>query len=44
MAYLIVEKDSVEKLTKLLDPVLTIGSAKIRPVKDALITLERRVK
>ncbi|MFQ6673809.1 MAG: DUF3303 domain-containing protein [Fidelibacterota bacterium] len=40
--FLIVDADSAEKLEELLDPVLEIGRADIRPVGDGLAVYKRR--
>ncbi|UCC60543.1 MAG: hypothetical protein JSV02_01575 [Dehalococcoidia bacterium] len=40
--YLVVETDSVSKLSDLFFPALAIGSADISPVEDALALLQRR--
>jgi hypothetical protein len=40
--YLVVEADSVEKLSELFFPALTIGHADIRPVEDALALFKKR--
>jgi hypothetical protein len=41
--YLVVESDSVQKLTDLFFPALTLGTADIVPVEDALALFKRRV-
>ena len=41
--YFIVEADSAENITKFLDPVLTMGSAQIRPVTDGLAAVKKRM-
>lgn len=40
--YLVVETDSVEKLSDLFYPALSIAHADVRPVEDALALLNRR--
>lgn len=41
--YLVVETDSVEKLTELCYPALTMAHAEITPVEDAVTLFKRRV-
>ena len=41
--YMVVETDSVEKLTDLFFPALTMAHAEISPVEDALALFKRRV-
>jgi hypothetical protein len=40
--YMVVDADSVEKLSDLFYPALTIGTAEITPVEDSLALLKRR--
>jgi hypothetical protein len=40
--YLVVETDSVEKLSDLFYPALSVAHADIRPVEDALALFKRR--
>lgn len=41
--FLVVETDSVDKLTDLFYPALTMAHAEITPVEDALALFKRRV-
>ncbi len=41
--YLVVDADSVDKLTDLFFPALTMAHAEITPVEDALALFKRRV-
>ena len=40
--YMVVDADSAQKLSDLFFPALTIGTAEIAPVEDALALLKRR--